>query len=91
MGATRGKQALGGMAAAVVIGASAVIATAAPAQADAAQCVAYLDQYYDVGPRVQEACKVADTADNPTQCRTLLLRWGVSADHASVACALGVI
>jgi len=84
-------QALAGVVTAVVMGASALVATAAPAQANAAQCRSYLDLFYDVTPWMGAACQVADTGDDPVRCRTLLIQVGVRYDHALRGCTLGAL
>lgn len=91
VGNVRIKRALTGLAASVFIGGAAVLATAGPAQANEVQCQNYLHQKgYAVGPRVKEACRVAERVDTG-MCRDLLLIAGVSRNHATTACALGAL
>lgn len=88
----RKRRALTGLATAAVIGTAAALASAAPAQANAAQCEQYIAQRgYSVGAKVKEACRVADQADRPALCRDLLFRAGVTYNEAAVACALGIL
>lgn len=88
----RKRRVLTGLATAAMIGTAAALASATPAQANAAQCEQFIAQRgYMVGPKVKEACRVADQADRPALCRELLVAAGVTYNEAAVACALGVL
>ncbi|GAA2350333.1 hypothetical protein [Streptomyces carpaticus] len=74
----------------VVLAGAVGVISAAPAQASAAECEKYLSQWYNVGPKVKEACAVADSPwpVREVACRGMLIDLGVSSARAFNACRM---
>lgn len=80
------------VAAAATMAAGLVAFTASPAQADASDCVSYLEgKGYGPTARTRASCAVAASGEigGWLQCRDSLNRAGIPRDVASRACDLG--